>query len=207
MAIGKFLSKAVSKTGQRFGEAAASVKNKADTGVGTVRHRSPNQDNANKMAVSLKSDVGASQKADVERIKKGLNAAVANPKNALAARTQQEAAGRAVARTGLRAGAGATALITGYSAGKGAGGEDDKPAKLVKPAERKAEAKKPETKKEEAKKPEAKKERVIASKKASMPERGVREGKNENIDDDVRKRALDSVKNLNKGGMVKKGKC
>jgi hypothetical protein len=34
----------------------------------------------------------------------------------------------------------------------------------------------------------------------------VREGKNNNIDDDSRKRALDSIKNLNKGGMVKKCK-
>lgn len=48
-----------------------------------------------------------------------------------------------------------------------------------------------------------KEEMMPAAKKAT----GVREGKNENIDDDVRKRALDSVKNLNKGGMVKKGKC
>lgn len=32
---------------------------------------------------------------------------------------------------------------------------------------------------------------------------GVREGRNENIDDDTRKRAMDSVANLAKGGMVK----
>lgn len=34
----------------------------------------------------------------------------------------------------------------------------------------------------------------------------VREGRNNNIDDDARKRALDSIANLNKGGMVKR-KC
>ena len=40
--------------------------------------------------------------------------------------------------------------------------------------------------------------------KAAAKETGVREGRNENIDDDTRKRAMASVADLAKGGMVKK---
>ena len=43
-------------------------------------------------------------------------------------------------------------------------------------------------------------------KKAASKPTGVREGRNENIDDDTRKRAMESVANLNKGGMVKYAK-
>lgn len=45
-------------------------------------------------------------------------------------------------------------------------------------------------------------EKKAASKAADKPT-GVREGRNENIDDDTRKRAMASVANLAKGGMVK----
>lgn len=44
---------------------------------------------------------------------------------------------------------------------------------------------------------------MAGEKKAADKPTGVREGRNENIDDDTRKRAMDSVANLNKGGMVK----
>jgi hypothetical protein len=45
-------------------------------------------------------------------------------------------------------------------------------------------------------------EKKAASKAADKPT-GVREGRNENIDDDTRKRAMASVANFAKGGMVK----
>ena len=45
---------------------------------------------------------------------------------------------------------------------------------------------------------------LAEEKKASSPAKpsGVREGRNENIDDDTRKRAMESVSKLAKGGMV-----
>ena len=44
----------------------------------------------------------------------------------------------------------------------------------------------------------------MAGEKKSSKETGVREGRNENIDEDTRKRAMESVANLAKGGAVKK---
>jgi hypothetical protein len=43
---------------------------------------------------------------------------------------------------------------------------------------------------------------MAGEKKAATKSTGVREGRNENIDDDTRKRAMASVANLAKGGMV-----
>jgi hypothetical protein len=204
--------KAASETGKRFGADATSVKNKAS---GSLPNRSPLQDNANKMRVSLTSDVVASQRADTDRIKKGLSAASDYPKNKLVASTRQEAGGRAVVRTAQRGAAAGAAGAAGYAAGSGAKARQDevdkknadtiamtrKEAPKVSVVTKKDES--PSKKKEDAKKPESK----SAAKRSVVPERGVREGKNENIDDDVRKRALDSIVNLNKGGMVKKRKC
>lgn len=202
MAIGKLLAKGLAKDGDgvRRGVGKAVTKD--------------GKDNANRWTPSAKSDVVKSQKADIEKIKTGMSAGVTQGDNTRTRVAQQAAAARAISRTGARAAAVGAVAAGAYGTTKS---EQDK-RRLeaetkgksladLRPAA-KAEAKKEEPKKAEAKKLEAKKkERVIASKKASMPESGVREGKNENIDDDVRKRALDSVKNLNKGGMVKKGKC
>lgn len=200
MAIGKFLAKGLAKDGDgvRRGMSKAVTKD--------------GKDNANRWTPSTNSDVVKSQKADLEKIKTGLEAGASQGGNARTRIAQQAAGARAVSRTAGRAAAVGVTGATAYSATKS---EQDnrrleaetkgKSLADLRPVA-KAEAKK-EEKKADDKKPEAKKkERVIASKKASMPERGVREGKNENIDDDVRQRALDSVKNLNKGGYVKKGK-
>lgn len=201
MAIGKFLAKGLAKDG----DGVRRGMNKAVTKDG--------KDNANRWTPSTKADVVKSQKADLEKIKTGLEAGASQGGNARTRIAQQAAGARAVSRTAGRAAAVGAAGVAAYG---GAKSEQDKRRLEAETKGKsladlrpvaKAEAKKEESKKAEAKKDDKKKERVIASKKASMPERGVREGKNENIDDDVRKRALDSVKNLNKGGMVKKGKC
>lgn len=209
--IGKMLSKA----GKRFGVDNAAVKNKPS---GSLPNRSPNQDNANKMRVSLTSDVVASQRADSDRIKKGLSAASDYPKNKLVQTTRQEAGGRATVRTGQRAALVGGAGAAGYAVGSGAKARQDEVDK--KNAATVAASKKPtETSKTASKPAEKRSEGGGSDKKAEKPktaakktngriiaERGVREGKNENIDDDVRARALASIANLNKGGMVKKGK-
>ena len=44
---------------------------------------------------------------------------------------------------------------------------------------------------------------MAGEKKAATKSTGVREGRNENIDEDTRKRAMESVANLAKGGMVR----
>ena len=78
-------------------------------------YRSPNQTNAKSYLPHPKEDVVASQSADSARIKKGLDAPAERAYNRL---QQQEAGGRAVTRTGGRAGAAGVALEGGYELGK-----------------------------------------------------------------------------------------
>jgi hypothetical protein len=78
-------------------------------------YRSPNQTNAKSYLPHPKEDVIASQSADNARIKKGLDAPAERAYNRL---QQQEAGGRAVTRTGGRAGAAGAALEGGYELGR-----------------------------------------------------------------------------------------
>jgi hypothetical protein len=78
-------------------------------------YRSPNQTNAKDITPNLREDVIASQNADADRIKRGLDTSETRPQN----RSQvQNAAGRAITRTAGRAGAAQAALEAGYAAGR-----------------------------------------------------------------------------------------
>lgn len=79
-------------------------------------YRSPGQTNARDLTPNLREDVIASQRADTERIRRGLNPTAAREYNRL---MQQEAGGRATTRTGGRAGLAGLALETGYKIGRG----------------------------------------------------------------------------------------
>ena len=172
-------------------------------------------DNANRWTPSLTSDVVKSQKADTAKIKKGLDAAADNVDNNRSRLSQQLAGGRATTRTAGRVGAVAATGAFAYDQGSRANeaniraGEDKKAASAPAPAKKAAPAPAPMSMKDDApakKADEKKKEAKKASSKLEAPRSSVREGKNNNIDDDTRKRALDSIKNFNKGGMVKKCK-
>jgi len=77
-------------------------------------YRSPGQTNARDLLPNLREDVVASQRADAERIRRGLNPTAAREYNRL---MQQEAGGRATTRTGGRALTG-LALGAGYGIGR-----------------------------------------------------------------------------------------
>jgi len=79
------------------------------------RYRSPGQTNARDLTPNLEEDVIASQSADAERIRKGLNA---DAKREYNRRLQQEAGGRAMLRSAGRAGLTTAALEGGYRAGR-----------------------------------------------------------------------------------------
>ena len=75
------------------------------------KYRSPGQTNAKDLMPNLREDVLESQKADVERICRGLDTTKTRPQN----RGQgQEAGGRATTRTGGRAGLAGLAGEIGY---------------------------------------------------------------------------------------------
>lgn len=200
MGIAKLIAKGLSKAGD-----GARVGGKGATKSGA--------DNANRWTPSLTSDVVKSQKADTAKIKKGLDAAADNVDNNRSRLSQQLAGGRAVTRTAGRAGALAATGVFAYDQGSRANeansraGEAKKAASAPAPAKKAAPA--PMSMKDDApakKADEKKKDVKKASSKLEAPRSSVREGKNNNIDDDTRKRALDSIKNFNKGGMVKKCK-
>ena len=92
------------------------------------RYRSPNQTNARDVTPNLREDVVASQSADNERIRRGLNTAETRPQN----RAQvQNAAARAVTRSTGRAGLGSLAGEAGYALGKKIDEETGAGKKLV----------------------------------------------------------------------------
>jgi hypothetical protein len=78
-------------------------------------YRSPNQTNANDLLPNLREDVGASQRADTERLRKGLTN---NSKNSANRLRSQEAGGRALSRTLGRASGVAGAGMAGYELGR-----------------------------------------------------------------------------------------
>ena len=78
-------------------------------------YRSPGQTNARDVMPNLREDVEASQNADTDRIRRGLNTAETRPQN----RAQvQNAAARAVTRSTGRAGLSSLAGEAGYALGR-----------------------------------------------------------------------------------------
>jgi hypothetical protein len=84
-------------------------------GIPGYRYRSPSQTNAEDLVPNLMEDVGASQSADFERIKRGVDSTASNPANR---RRQQEAGGRATLRSLGRAGMLGVAAETGEAIGR-----------------------------------------------------------------------------------------
>lgn len=111
------------KTGRRFGDEKGVQRNKESTG--DKPNRSPGESNANRTFPSVFEDIDKSQPKDIERIKKGLNPTnkegrelSTSGKDKLLRSTQQEAAGRAITRTGTRAAYAQGAYELGYAAGR-----------------------------------------------------------------------------------------
>jgi hypothetical protein len=180
-------------------------------------YRSPNQTNAKSYLPHPKEDVVASQSADNARIKKGLDAPAERAYNRL---QQQEAGGRAVTRTGGRAGAAGAALEAGWAAGRALDEKTGVGKKLVEKSGLGALAEKMATPKEKVELSEESKTRIakgdldskptkssFKAKKeieASIPEGDVRSGSNENIGEDIRQRAMSYANsdNYKKGGVT-----
>ena len=78
-------------------------------------YRSPGQTNARDLLPNLGEDVVASQRADAERIRRGLNPTAQSEYNR---RMQQEAGGRGTTRSGGRAGLAGLAAELGYGIGR-----------------------------------------------------------------------------------------
>lgn len=78
-------------------------------------YRSPGQTNAKDMMPNFREDVVASQKADIDRIKRSMDTAETRPQNR---KQVQEMGGRGISRTLGRAGAAGTALMGGYDLGR-----------------------------------------------------------------------------------------
>jgi hypothetical protein len=171
-------------------------------------YRSPGQTNAKDATPNLREDVIASQNADNERIKRGLNADAARANNR---RTQQEAGGRAITRTGGRAGLAALAAQAGYAVGKKLDEETGVGKKLIDKTvgpsiDRAVASKDRVTLSPEAK---ARIEAGELEEKASVkpmkrtmdsasPEGKMRPGRNEEIDDETR----ESAGGYKRGGKV-----
>jgi hypothetical protein len=79
------------------------------------KYRSPGQTNAKDATPNLREDVFASQKADSERIAKGMDTAATRPQNR---KQVQEAGGRAITRAAGRAALLKGAFDTGYGIGE-----------------------------------------------------------------------------------------
>ena len=171
-------------------------------------YRSPGQTNAKDITPNLREDVMASQSADNERIKRGLNADAARANNR---RTQQEAGGRAITRTGGRAGLAALAGEAGYALGRKIDEETGVGKKLIDKTvgpsiDRAVASKDRVTLSPEAK---ARIEAGELEEKASVkpmkrtmdsasPEGKMRPGRNEEIDDETR----ESAGGYKRGGKV-----
>jgi hypothetical protein len=78
-------------------------------------YRSPGQTNARDLLPNLGEDVISSQRADAERIRRGLNPTAQSEYNR---RMQQEAGGRGTTRSGGRAGLAGLAAELGYGIGR-----------------------------------------------------------------------------------------
>jgi hypothetical protein len=157
------------------------------------QYRSPEQTNARSMTPHPMEDVMGSQRADIGRIGRGLNASGVTPRGRA---MQQEAAGRAITRTLGRAGAlGAVGLggaeIGKKLAGKGMESSGEEMSQMSeRPAPKAA--------------PKAALKTPTPRGVVEMPQSSIREGENERIDEDTRRRAMQSVEGMKRGGKVKK---
>jgi hypothetical protein len=191
---------------------------------GATRRGAPNK-GKNRLAGDLDDDVVKETKSDVAQMKKALNARVAEAEDTkqgakLRRQSVQEAGGRALLRTGSRAGAVAGAGLAGYGAGSAMMDDEDSAPKRVSVAPRSMDEDKPAPRKEEAKKEEKKesfKEAFAAARKddkatftwqgkrytteMAKPSTKAMEGQHENISDDTRERAKKYVE-MAKGGSV-----
>ena len=171
-------------------------------------YRSPGQTNAKDVTPNLREDVIASQDADNDRIKRGLDTSKTRPQN----RSQvQNAAGRAITRTGGRAGLAALAGEAGYALGRKIDEETGVGKKLIDKTvgpsiDRAVASKDRVTLSPEAK---ARIEAGELEEKASVkpmkrtmnsasPEGKMRPGRNEEIDDETR----ESAGGYKRGGKV-----
>lgn len=215
MALAKLFGKGVGGA-SRFGSAASKGKNR--------------------MVASLDDDVVEETKRDIAAIRRAARVAEGDePTTRGAARASvAEAGGRAMMRTGTRAGAVGAAAAGGVAAGTAANeranetrrrlmeDEEDKTPKRVAVASRTMDE--DEAPKREEKKEMSFKEAFAAARKDDKatftwqgkryttemakegPKPSVREGKNENIDEDTRKRAEmrmgGAVNKYNKGGSI-----
>ena len=195
-------------------------------GVGGATRRGAANKGKNRLAGDLDDDVVKETKSDVAQMKKALNARVAEAEDTkkgaqLRRQSVQEAGGRALLRTGSRAGAVAGAGLAGYGAGSAMmSDEEDNAPKRVSVAPRSMDEDKPAPRKEEAKKEEKKetfKEAFAAARKddkatfmwqgkrytteMAKPSTKAMEGQHENISDDTRERAKKYVE-MAKGGSV-----
>jgi hypothetical protein len=172
-------------------------------------YRSPGQTNAKDITPNLREDVMASQRADNERIGRGLDTSGTRPQN----RSQvQNAAGRAITRSLGRAGLAGLAGEAGYAIGKKIDEETGAGKKLIDKTvgpsiDRAVASKDRVTLSPEAK---ARIEAGELEEKASVkpmkramesasPEGKMRPGRNEEIDDETR----ESAGGYKKGGKVK----
>ena len=171
-------------------------------------YRSPGQTNARDVTPNLREDVMASQRADNERIGRGLDTSGTRPQN----RSQvQNAAGRAITRTGGRASLAGLAGEAGYALGRKIDEETGVGKKLIDKTvgpsiDRAVASKDRVTLSPEAK---ARIEAGELEEKASVkpmkrtmdsasPEGKMRPGRNEEIDDETR----ESAGGYKRGGKV-----
>lgn len=194
---------------------------------GASRYGSAASKGKNRMVASLDDDVVEETKRDIAAIRRAARVAEGDePTTRGAARASvAEAGGRAMMRTGTRAGAVGAAAAGGVAAGTAANeranetrrrlmeDEEDKTPKRVAVASRTMDEDEEPTPKKEMSFKEAfaaarkddkatftwQGKRYTTEMAKEGPKPSVREGKNENIDEDTRKRA-----EMNKGGAVKK---
>lgn len=206
----------------RAGARLGVQRNKDDEPGQPRPNRSPRQSNANEPTPSLQEDFMRTQRADNERMNRGINPPNPRPQNVaqnISAGNRAEA--RTIGRTNRVGGAAVGAyLLTkasmalaekagekGYQIGKGIAEKEQqsKVENIVNRGKFESLMNRPEsTPKQAAKKvsmsdipkaapaPKAK----AAAPAPKMQERGVREGPNENIGDDTRARAMASVAKL-----------
>jgi len=174
------------------------------------KYRSPGQTNARDLTPNLEEDVVASQKADNERMRKGLGA---DAKREYNRRLQQEAGGRAMLRTTGRAGLQGAALEAGYQAGRaldektGAGKKLVEETGLGKMAEKMAKPKEKVELSEYAKRrrDEEETDRIMREVDADAAEKKAYSGKDKEEKyrgDDYKKGGMTKAKRYDDGGAV-----
>jgi len=156
------------------------------------QYRSPEQTNAKSVTPHPKEDVVGSQRADIGRIRQGLSAP---GKTERGRAMQQEAGGRAITRTMGRAGAAGAAGLGGAEMGKRL--RDRADTEKMRPDAKMG----PSMDSEEAPMPKPRPRPRPRPMPTPMPTGSVREGQNENIDDETRAKAMESV-GMKDGGKV-----